>query len=65
MKRIASAENFFAEGKIFFRPDYVIIVYCINLFFVTLDLCFYFRNRRLERQASAGEKAAAKQQQEV
>ncbi len=52
-------------GKIFFRPDYVIIVYCINLFFVTLDLCFYFRNRRLERQASAGEKAAAKQQQEV
>ncbi|MCI8361245.1 MAG: hypothetical protein HFE86_07930 [Clostridiales bacterium] len=39
-------------GKILFRPDYVIVVYCINLFFVTADLLLYFRNRRLEKAAA-------------
>lgn len=43
-------------GKILFHPDYVIIVYCVNLFFVTADLLLYFRNRRLEK-ADGREKA--------
>ena len=42
-------------GKILFRPDYVIIVYCVNLFFVTLDLILYFRNRRLEKRRATEE----------
>ena len=45
-------------GKILFRPDYVIIVYCINLLFVTTDLLLYFRNRSIEKR-EAGEAAAA------
>lgn len=36
-------------GKILYNPSYVIIVYCLNLTFVTTDIFLYFRNRRLER----------------
>ena len=34
-------------GKILFNPGYVIIVYCVNLFFVTADIILYFRNKKL------------------
>lgn len=53
-------------GKILYRPDYVIVVYCINLFFVSLDLALYFRNRRLEKRQAAGTQGKANQKlQEV
>ena len=29
---------------------YVLMFYCLNLLMVSLDLCLYFRNRRLDRQ---------------
>lgn len=34
-------------GKILYNPSYVIVVYCINLIFVTTDIVLYFRNKRL------------------
>ncbi len=40
-------------GKIFFRPSWVIAVYCCNLFFVTLDILMYARNGRLDRESAA------------
>ncbi len=40
-------------GKIFFNPSWVIAVYVCNMFFVTLDLCLYFRNVKLDK---AGDK---------
>ena len=32
--------------------NYVLILYCINLFIVSLDLCVYFYNKRLEKSTS-------------
>ncbi len=33
-------------GKIIFNPSYVIIVYCINITFVSTDIILYFKNKR-------------------
>ena len=33
-------------GKIFFRPSWVIVVYCFNIIFVTCDIVLYFRNAK-------------------
>ncbi len=41
-------------GKLIFNPSYVIVIYVLNLSFVTADIVLYFRNRRLE----AGENKA-------
>ena len=30
---------------------YVLFFYVLNLLMVTVDLCLYFRNRRLDREA--------------
>jgi len=30
--------------------SYVLILYCLNLAVVSIDLCLYFRNRRIERR---------------
>lgn len=38
-------------GKILYRPSYVIAVYAFNLLMVSLDMAFYYRNRRLEKRA--------------
>lgn len=32
------------------QTNYVLIMYCVNLFVVTLDLLLYFRNRKYERR---------------
>lgn len=37
---------------------YVLVIYFINLFMVAADTCFYYRNRRLDRERDAA--AAAK-----
>ena len=36
--------------KIFYSLDFVLILYCLNAAMVGTDICFYFRNRRLERE---------------
>lgn len=36
-------------NKIFYRFDYVIILYIINLIMISVDLCLYFRNLKLEK----------------
>lgn len=41
-------------GKIFINPSILIAVYGFNTFFVTLDICLYFRNRHLERMSVSG-----------
>jgi hypothetical protein len=33
----------------------VLVFYCINTVLVSVDLCLYFRNRRLDRAREAGE----------
>ena len=33
-------------GKIIYSPGYVIIIYCVNFFFVSLDICLYIKNKR-------------------
>jgi len=35
-------------GKFLFSPSYVIIFYCVNLLFVTVDILLYLCNRSLE-----------------
>jgi hypothetical protein len=35
---------------------YVLVFYCLNTILVSVDLCLYFRNRRLDRAREAGEK---------
>lgn len=41
-------------GKILYRPGWILVVYSLNLFFVTADMALYFRNRALERQEARG-----------
>lgn len=36
-------------GKLLFSPSYVVIVYCINIVFVTTDIILFFRNHRYEK----------------
>lgn len=33
--------------------NYVLILYCVNLFVVCVDLCLYFLNKRREKTANA------------
>lgn len=40
-------------NKILYSRNYVMVFYCINLFFVTTDIVLYFRNRKLERMVDA------------
>ena len=39
----------------FSEKCYVLVLYCINTVLVSVDLCLYFRNRRLDRAREAGE----------
>ena len=41
-------------GKLLFFPSYVIVVYCINILFVTTDTFLFFRNRRYEKALEPG-----------
>lgn len=38
---------------------YVLVFYCLNAVLVSVDLCLYFRNCRLDREREAGEKVSA------
>lgn len=40
----------------FAQKWYVLVFYFINITLVSVDLCLYFRNRRLDRAREAGEK---------
>lgn len=35
-------------GKAVFQPGWVLVVYSVNLLFVTADLILYFRNRKMK-----------------
>jgi len=37
-------------GKLIYNPNYVAIVYCVNLTFVLTDICLYFRNKAYEKK---------------
>lgn len=39
----------------FAQKWYVLVFYFINIILVSVDLCLYFRNRRLDRAREAGE----------
>ncbi len=39
--------------KILHNPDIVMVLYILNFLMVSADLCLWFRNRRLERQAAS------------
>ncbi|MEG2175099.1 MAG: hypothetical protein RR135_06415 [Oscillospiraceae bacterium] len=39
-------------NKLINSPDYVMWLYVLNLLMVTADMMLYFRNRRLDREAS-------------
>ena len=36
-------------NKIYFDYDYVIFLYFINIFFVTLDIGLYYRNKKIDK----------------
>ena len=39
--------------KLLYSRDLVLIAYFFNIFMVTVDICLYFRNRRLDRLSEA------------
>lgn len=41
--------------KIFFNLDPVIVLYSLNFLMVFIDIVLFFRNRRIEAAASAGD----------
>jgi len=36
--------------KIFYERDYVIALYVLNLILISIDMCLYFRNRKLDAE---------------
>jgi len=38
-------------NKVLYNHDLVLVLYIINLLLVSVDICLYFRNRRLESKS--------------
>lgn len=45
-------------GKIIYDFNWVIVVYCANTLFVTIDIILYFRNKTIEKRLEIAEQAA-------
>lgn len=43
-------------GKILFNFNWVVIVYCANTLFVTIDVILYFRNKSIEKRLEMAQK---------
>jgi hypothetical protein len=39
--------------KLLYSRDFVVLLYALNALMVSVDLCLYFRNRKLERAKEA------------
>ncbi|MDL2273471.1 hypothetical protein LJC34_02875 [Oscillospiraceae bacterium OttesenSCG-928-G22] len=48
-------------NKILNSPDYVMVLYILNFTMVLTDICFYFRNRKLDSLRDTEEAAAETQ----
>ena len=40
--------------KIFYRRDFVIALYALNLILISIDMCLYFRNRKIDEIRDGG-----------
>ena len=40
--------------KVFYRWDFVVVLYALNLILISIDMCLYFRNRKIDEIRDGG-----------